>query len=272
MRHLRLLLSLTLLIPYAHAQGIPSREELELRLREPVPESSDPAAEKIVSLYRQLITGSDDTSAVRSLHRVGSRREGIQESTLTEYWVTPEQWRIEQTEKNRPKPQPLIRGWNANGGWQYDLRTKNPFPAELPRDNLSDILREHDPIGWLLARDLNQYVLKYEGEAKSKRRPHHLVKAYLPNGRTIHYYFDKDTLMLTRINEQRIIGTSIVEIDTFITRYDRMGSQWVEKEWELHFGGQLYGKTAWDNVTINSEIDESLFQMPEVKEFWLRQK
>ncbi len=267
-----LLLSLTLLLPQAQGQGLPSPEELELQLREPVPASSDPTALKIVSTFRQLLTGTGTEDAGRALYRKGTRREGIKESSLSEYWIRPDQWRIEHVDNDDRKRRALIRGWGPGGGWQYDLRAGRPFPTELPAEDLPGILREHNPLEWLLAKEWNRYVFEYEGEVRSRRKPHHLVRAYLPSGRTLHYYFDLETLMLTRINEQKVIGLSVVDIDTFITRYDKIGQQWVEKEWELHMGGQPFGKTVWETITVNPGADDSLFLIPEVDEFWLRQQ
>lgn len=272
MKYLGLTLSLALLLSKAYGQTTTSREELELQLREPVPASSDPTALKIVSTFRQSLTGSEDVDAGRSLYRQGTRREGVKGGSLSEYWIHPDQWRIEQVDEDDRKGQALIRGWGPDGGWEYDLRAERPFPKSLPPEGLSGILREHDPLGWLLAKEWNRYIFEYGGEVRSQKRPHYLVRAYLPSGRTLYYYFDQETLMLTRINEQKIIGLSVIDMDTFITRYDKIDRQWVEKEWELHMGGRPFGKTVWETITVNPAIDDSLFLIPEVEEFWLRQQ
>lgn len=264
-----LCLCIALLSGLLYAQ---EEESLEAKLREPVPPMTDPGSRKIIEAHLSALGGQGRIMMIHNTVSKGTLREAKDEYDVVYYRAAPNKLRTETSERKMGRTFTDIEGTNGTVAWTFDNRSKNAFPKEMGRKEADEFILQADFYGPFVNWEQKDNVFAYEGEVKSRGRKHFLVKMYRPNGRATYFYFDAKTMMVTRVGRERIMGKSIVEMDTHYTKYERVNGVWYPSRIEFAIADQVFGSLVLDSIEANQPLDPDLFEMPKVREVWLRKK
>ncbi len=253
---------------------VPAQEEndLEAKLRETVPKESDAASIQIIDKHLQVLGGVGRLRTITNTVSHGIKREGKEEWDITITRAAPNKLRIETTKTEMGRPDTTIEGTNGEAYWTFRPEVKNALPAEMSKKQAEQFSLEADFYGPLVNREEKGYIFQYEGEAKSRGRKHYLVKMFYPNGHTAYFYFDTKTLMVTRVGREEIISNTIVDTDTYYTKFERVDGVWMPSQLEFALEDQVFGSLKLSDIEPNRPLDSTTFDIPRVKEVWLRKK
>lgn len=244
--------------------------DLEAKLREVVPEETDAASLKIIDKHLQILGGLGRIKTIINTISRGTLRESKAELDVTLYRAIPDRLRMETTKSVMGRPDTTIVATNGEDYWRFEPTAEHAQPSEMPKKEVRDFKLEADFYGPLVDWRDKGYVFRYEGEVKSRGRKHYLLRMFFPNGRSLFFYFDAKTLMVTRTGQETIVGKSIVDKDTFYTKYERIDGVWMPTQMEFALEGQVYGSMVLSSIEANRPLDAGLFDIPKVKENWLR--
>lgn len=265
------LLCLCFVSPCLYGQSDDEDEaDLEASLREKVPEATDASSEKILHAHIKALGGMERILAITNTVSKGRLREGRNEYDVLYYRAAPDKLRVETTESKLGRKFTETQGYNGEKAWRMDDRTKNRFPTEMSQEAATGFIQEANFYGPLVNWQSGDNRFTYEGEVNSRGRKHHLLKMVNPEGRATFIYFDASTLMVTRVGQQRILKKSIVEQDTYYTKYERIDGVWYPTRLEFAISGQTFGNLEFSSIATNQPLEAGLFDEPLVKEVWLR--
>lgn len=250
----------------------PSAEELEKRLREPVPKKTDKASQQVIANYLKVKGGESKIRNIRNIMFEGHMMEGKKEYKIVFWESEPTNIRVEHIEKLLGRERRIIYGFDGEEAWTYDLTKKHPFPKKIKESDVPRVIKQQSLSGPFIDWEKKGYVFRYEGKAKSKGRLAHLVKMFHPNGLTEYFYFDTKNFMITRHGWEEVVQGSIVDKDEFYTKYQKIDGIWMPEVIEFAIAEQTYGKFTIETIETNQTLESDFFKLPKVKETWVKQQ
>ncbi|WOO39271.1 hypothetical protein [Rubellicoccus peritrichatus] len=246
-------------------------ESIDAKLREAIPDDgTDAASKKILETHLRSLGGLGRIMTIRNTVSKGILKEAKEDYDMVYYRAAPDKIRVETSQTFMGRPQTLIEGYNGEIAWEYDKRSENAFPKEVSAKQAADLIQEADFYGPLVNWEEKGYVFKYEGEVKSRGRKHYLLKMFYPNGRTVYFYFDAKTLLVTRVGREKNVRNTLVDTDVYYTKYDRVDGIWMPVKYEFALEDQIFGSLTLDSIEANQPMDLEIFNVPKIKERWLR--
>ncbi len=264
---------LIVLLPFAlQAQDDTGGDSLSSKLIEPIPAQTDAGSLKIIEYHLKALGGLEALEAIHAVrYTCHVRRAQVEEDLVLTEMGNPFRFHVKTTRKIKGKAFDTFKGYNGEILWSYDPNEKHAFPETHGGQELKDVQNEIflDPcLNW----EANGYTFEYLGEVKSKGKKHYLLKMYFPSGRTAFLYFEAKTLMLTRTGMEVVFGGTIVSQDVYNTSFEKIRGVWFPIEQEYYIDKQKLGGTQISLIEITPEIEPGLFDMPKVREHWLRQQ
>ncbi|MGB0744324.1 MAG: hypothetical protein ACPGSB_07340 [Opitutales bacterium] len=106
------------------------------------------------------------------------------------------------------------------------------------------------------------YVFKYQGGARVRGRPTHIVVGYGKKDERSWFYFDKEKFLLLRWGGIGSMAEVRVPIDYKAYRFKRVGGVLLPREIEMIAGGDVFGKIVFESFEVNQSIGDINFTMP----------
>ncbi|WPJ95765.1 hypothetical protein SH580_20300 [Coraliomargarita algicola] len=116
------------------------------------------------------------------------------------------------------------------------------------------------------------YVFQYKGNAKVGGRPAHAIKAYGKNNSPSWFYFDKDKSLLTRWGGLGELAGTQVELDYQATQFKPVDGILLPSQIELLAENAIYGRIKLEQISINQDLNDFSFYMPQLHSPTLRQR
>jgi hypothetical protein len=266
-------LAFAVLAPFSlRAQDESGDGSLYSKLIEPIPDHTDAGSRKIIETHLKALGGQEALNKIEAV-RISShmRRAHFEGDLIMTETGNPYRYHVKTTVKRLGKLYDKFEGYNGEILWEYDPNEKRAFPKQIDGLRLKDAANGFflDPcLDW----EARGCTFEYLGEVKSKGRPHYLLKMYTPAGRTLFLYFEAKTLMITRMGAEIIFGGAIVDEDVYNTSFEKVNGVWFPVAQEYYIDNQKLGEGKITLIEVNPEIEPGLFDMPKVRERWLRQQ
>jgi len=241
-------------------------------LREPIPDQSDPVAEKLIATSFKAKGGLTNFLAMRNVKMTTKIREGRRDFERIFYFGYPDKIRIETITRQRGEEFKVIEGFDGENAWVYDLTQKHPFPQEVGGARKKEMARTADFHGPLANWQTKGYVAEYLGPVNSRRFKNYVVKLYDEQGIPQYFYFDAKNYLLTRHGWPTIRNDVIVNHDHFYVKYEKVRGVYLPTTIEMAIESQTYGEIAVENLEFDQTFPPGFFEIPKVKEVWLRGK
>ncbi|WP_309399874.1 hypothetical protein [Cerasicoccus maritimus] len=246
-------------------------QALEEQLREQVPAESDPIAEQLFATSVKAM-GGPGAFNIGNLSADLKLTRGPNVVDLKLFTKSPDKIRTELIVKHMGRTHEIIRGFNGSDAWVYDTSEKNPFPQKLGGSDATELKELSSKDDILLTWKERGCILKYEGPVNNRRQKNYLVKLYHPEGQTEYFYFHPKNYLVTRRGNKLVQGGAIVNVDVYMLKYDKIDGYWMPVKTETALEGEVIMKSELSNINPNQQLDDTLFEMPEVKEVWLKGK
>lgn len=207
-------------------------------------------------------TGQENLLKVNTQKMTGKMIQGGLEIPFIQMIKRPGKVRIEATLQDLT----LIQTFNGSEGW-----TINPFagvtdPQPMSEDEVKSMKYNGDMDGMLWNWKEKGYTVTLVGEEDMEGTPCNVIKLVTGTGDTFTFYIDSDTSIMLRLNTKMLVMGIENESDTYLSNYMMVDGIAVPGKIETKMKGQLVMTMVVEKAELNTDLDDTLFEKPVVKE------
>ena len=202
--------------------------------------------------------GQDNIIKVNTQKLTGKMLQGGIEIPFTMMTKRPEKIRVEGTFQGLT----FIQNYNGKEGWNL-----NPFagvtdPQPMSEEDLKEMHYQADMDGMLWHWNEKGYTVTFDGKDDMEGTTCLKLKLDTKEGDSFTYYIDADSYLILRSNSKiKRLGNEI-ESDTYSSNYKMVGGIAVPGKIETKMKDQLMGTLVIENVELDTELDDTLFEKP----------
>ncbi|MEM8892024.1 MAG: outer membrane lipoprotein-sorting protein [Bacteroidota bacterium] len=183
---------------------------------------------------------------------------GQMEMGLTQMQMRPKKSRMEMDFQGNA----FISVFDGEGGWMINPMA-GPEPQELPEDQLEQMKQNAYIEGILYNYEEKGYKVELDGEDDVEGTPTYKLKVIPTEGtaETIFMHLDQDSYIIIKVDAIiNVPGQGEVEAETFLSNYKEIDGIPFAHSVETRASGQVFSEFIFETITLNPELDESLFE------------
>jgi len=202
--------------------------------------------------------GQDSILKVSTQKLTGKMIQGGIEIPFIQMAKRPDKIRVEGTFQGLT----FIQTYNGKEGWSL-----NPFagvtdPQPMSEDDLKGMHYQADMDGMLWNWNEKGYTVTFDGKDDMEGTSCYKIKLDTKDGDSFTYYIDADSYLMLRSNSKIKRMGNEMESDTYYSNYMMVGGIAVPGKFETKMKDQLMGTLVIDNVELDTELDDTLFEKP----------
>jgi len=202
--------------------------------------------------------GQDNLLKVNTQKITGKMIQGGIEIPFIQMAKRPEKIRMEGTFQGLT----FIQTFNGTEGWGL-----NPFagvtdPQPMSADEVKGMHYQADMDGMLWNWKEKGYTVTFEGKDDMEGTSCFKIKVDTKEGDSFTYYIDADSYLLLRSNTKMKVMENEMESDIYFSNYMMVEGIAVPAKIETKMKDQLMGTLVIENVELNTELDDTLFEKP----------
>ncbi len=202
--------------------------------------------------------GQDSIIKVNTQKLTGKMIQGGIEIPFIQMAKRPDKIRVEGTFQGLT----FIQTYNGKEGWSL-----NPFagvtdPQPMSEDDLKGMHYQADMDGMLWNWNEKGYTVTFDGKDDMEGTSCFKIKLDTKEGDLFTYYIDADSYLMLRSNSKMKRMGNEMESDTYYSNYMMVGGIAVPGKIETKMKDQLMGTLVIENVELNTELDDTLFEKP----------
>ncbi|TVR73252.1 MAG: hypothetical protein EA408_05275 [Marinilabiliales bacterium] len=156
----------------------------------------------------------------------------------------------------------VIHAFDGTTGWALEPWVSEE-PRELNEDELANVVRTADIDSDLYNWRRRGRELHLVGVENFEGREVYKLELFISEEYNYLYYLDTETFLITKIvNRSLSPGGEMFEGETRIAEYIRVNDMMFPARTEFRLGGQLQMISLVDEVTIDPDMDDDVFSMP----------
>lgn len=236
------------------------------------PTATDAHARALIAAYWKECGGEENAAAAWQGTRLGTVRDAGIDWQVTVEEMTPQNWRVDWTRMVEGREHRDTKVVQAESGWQQVTQEKTQAPESLAMPERQRLLDERERARCLIAYEEKGHHFAFRGKTRVRGRSAYLLQGRLQSGQDVFLSFDVATLLLTRIAYDEQLAGQPVELDLYVTGYEKVGRALVPSSWETVGGGNVLQTMVWTSFQPDREALAQRLTRPETREFWLRQE
>ncbi len=215
--------------------------------------------DKILENYYNAIGGLESWSNLQTLKFTGTMRAMGTKIKADAVYKRPNQCRLDFRVKNIH----MIESYDGTTPWTKNPLIGIPKPVELKGEQASKILKTCDFDGPLINYKDKGHELEYLGPKDVDDRVAYAIKVKFKDADTDTYFLDTETFLPIMVKGTTKINGVVSNVTTRVENYLETGDVVIPYHYEFEVSGSR-GTEVLDikSVQLNSEVDESIFQMP----------
>ena len=230
---------------------------------EPIPESSEAdmaKAKEILAAAVEAHGGLGKLQAVKNIvMEVGLSANSPQGPMQLEgkvYYLFPDKFR---QELKLPQGE-RVYVFDGTSGFAMTPMEVQPIPPQMANNFKDTVFRE---TLWLLTNlSQNEISVQYAGTEEVQGKPAHILLVPQPSGEMLKLFVGEDMHHIVKIAYRETVQGATVNWESFMDDYRDVDGVQVAHHVVQNVEGQLYSESRVKSVTLNAELDESLFQEP----------
>ena len=231
---------------------------------EPMPEANEAdmaKAKEILAAAVEAHGGLEKLQAVKNLvieaQATGNTPQGPMQIEGTSYYLYPDKFR-----QNLKLPQgEMAYVFDGTAGFAMTPMGVQPIPPQVANSFKDAVFRE---TLWLLPHlSQNDIPLQYVGTEEVDGKPASILLVTQPSGEMLRLFVSDDTHYVVKLSYRETAQGPAVTRETYMKDYRDVDGVKVPYHIVQNVEGQLYSENRVTSVTLNAELEESLFQEPE---------
>ena len=231
---------------------------------EPMPEASEgdtAKAKQVIAAAVEAYGGLEKLEAVQNIvvegRATANSPMGQMNIDVKGYQVYPDKLR-----QDIKMPQgEMSYAFDGTSGFALTPMGPQPLPPEMTASLKDGIFRE--PI-WLLAGLMQEgSSVQYAGTEEVMGKPTAVVLVPQPSGEVLKVFISEETHLIVKMGFRETEQGVVVNKETLLADYRDVDGVKMPHHIQQNVEGELFTETRISSVTLNAELDESLFQEPQ---------
>ena len=231
---------------------------------EPMPETSEAdmaKAKEILAAAVEAHGGLEKLQVVKNIVMEASASANTPTGPIQiegkSYYVYPDKFR-----QDMKTPQgEMAYVFDGTSGFVMTPMGNQPIPPQMANSFKDSVFRENV---WLLANlSQNEIPIQYTGTEDVQGKQAHILALQQPSGEMLKVYISAETHYIVKIAYREMNQGMIVNRETFMDDYRDVDGIKVPHHVVQNVEGQPFSESRIKSVTLNAELDASLFQEPQ---------
>ena len=231
---------------------------------EPMPETSEAdmaKAKEILAAAVEAHGGLEKLQAVKNIvieaRASANTPAGPMQVEGKSYYVYPDKFR-----QDMKMPQgEMAYVFDGTSGFALTPMGVQPMPPQIANSFKDAVFRENV---WLLANlAQNEVPIQYAGTEKVQGKQTHILAVQQPSGEMLKVFIGDETYYIVKISYREMNQGMAVNRETFMDDYRDVDGIKVPHHIVQNVDGQPLSESRVTGITLNAELDETLFQEPE---------
>ena len=202
--------------------------------------------------------GQDNILKVNTQKLTGKMLQGGIEIPFTQMAKRPNKIRVEGTFQGLT----FIQTFNGIEGWMLNPFTGVTDPQPMSEEDLKEMHYQADMDGMLWNWNEKGYTVTFDGKDDMEGTSCYKIKVDTKEGDSFTYYIDSDSYLILRSNTKMQRLGNEIESDTYFSNYNMVEGIAFPGKIETKMKDQLMGTLVIENVELNTELDDTLFEKP----------
>ena len=231
---------------------------------EPMPEASETDMAKAKEVLAAAVAAHGGLEKLQALKNVvmegratANSPMGPMDLDIKEYIIYPD--KVRQDIKMPQGEMGIV--FDGTSGFALTPMGAQPLPPEMTAALKDDIFRQSF---WLLANLLkDDSAIQYAGTEEVMGKSAALVLAPQPSGETLKIFISEETHYIVKMSFRETEQGVVVNKETLLDDYRDVDGIKVPHHIQQNVEGERFTETRINSVTVNAELDDTLFQVPE---------
>ena len=231
---------------------------------EPMPEASEAdmaKAKEILAAAVEAHGGLEKLQAVKNIVMEArasvNTPAGPMQVEGKSYYVYPDKFR-----QDMKMPQgEMAYVFDGTAGFAITPMGAQPIPPQMANSFKDAVFRENV---WLLANlSQNEVPIQYAGTEEAEGKQAHVLAVQQPSGEMLKVFISDETYYIVKISYREMSQGMAVNRETLMDDYRDVDGIKVPYHVVQNVDGQPFSESRVTGITLNAELDETLFQEPE---------
>ena len=231
---------------------------------EPMPEASEADMAKAKEILAAAVEAHGGLEKLKSVKNIvmearasANTPAGPMQVEGKSYYVYPDKFR-----QDMKMPQgEMAYVFDGTAGFAMTPMGVQPIPPQMANSFKDAVFRENV---WLLANlSQNNIPIQYAGTEEVQGKQAHVLAVQQPSGEMLKVFISDETYYIVKISYREMNQGMAVNRETFMDDYRDVDGIKVPYHIVQNVDGQPFSESSVTGITLNAEIDASLFQEPE---------
>ncbi len=211
--------------------------------------------EKILENYHETMGQDVILKAETSLSNGKMIQSGL-EIPFKQFAAKPAKFRIEATFQGMT----LIQSFNGEKGWAINPFAGQTEPQAMSEDEINDMKVQADFEGMFWNWEEKGHKMTLEENEEVEGTDCYVVKAITKDGDEIITYIDAENFIPLKSKMTATRQGQEVVTETFMSNYNETNGYVYAGKVETRMGGQVVATIVIDEIVMNPELDQSIFE------------
>lgn len=222
-------------------------------------QSFSQTVDEILAEYFAVI-GQEKLLATETFSTNGKIVQGQFEIPFTSYHKRPMSFKSEATFQGMD----IVTAYDGEKGWTINPFAGNSDPQPMTEEIADRISLQADYDGIFYNYKEKGYTIELLGTEDLDDIEVYLLKLTRPNGDVITSYIDSEEYVLLKSKSKMKVQGVDTEAETIFSNYKYVDDMLSPFSIETKVNGETVMQMVFDEITYNVDIDDSIFEMPEV--------
>jgi len=216
----------------------------------------------IIAKNIEAIGGIKKIKSVNTMQMFGKSHVQSLEFPFTMTQMRPNKMRIETTIQG----QTMIQALDSETGWYINPMSGSTEPQEMSELVVKQFKLQADMDGFLVDYQDKSYTVKLIGEEDVEGTPTYQLTVTDTADLHVDIYLDVEYFLDIKWTIKGEREGNTFEMDLYFSDYKEVDGMLMAHAMETKSGGQVVSQITFDSISVNPEIDSTIFKMPEKEE------
>ena len=158
----------------------------------------------------------------------------------------------------------ILTGFDGETGWMLNPLQGSSEPVKLTGEQLKSIKEQADIDGRLYDWEAKGYKLEYLDTEEMEGTEVYVLELETKEGDKQKYFIDVDSFLILKLESKVKVQGSEQTTEVVYSNYDNVEGMVFPFLLNIFSGGQNIMSLTFEDVTLNPDLDDSIFKMPEI--------
>ncbi len=156
----------------------------------------------------------------------------------------------------------IVQAYDGENAWVINPMMGSASAVAVTGSQADGIIESGDLDGQLWNYGEKGHQLALEGTREVNGKETYVLKLTKKNGNVDHYYLDTESYLAVMVKTSTLLNGSEVEVETLVSDYREVEGYQMPFKTEQKFDGQTGMTIIIEEVKVNEQVDDAIFNKP----------